>query len=75
MMSNKTILYIKFVNNDLKYFMVDNFAHNNFQEILLYNIVVNQIFFKIKLRKTQQNLLEILKLNRIIYILTKRSII
>lgn len=75
MMSNKTILYIKFVNNDLKYFMVDSSAHNNFQEILLYNIVVNQIFLKIKLRKTQQNLLEILKLNRIIYILTKRSII
>ena len=75
MMSNKTILYIKFVNNDLKYFMVDSSAYNNFQEILLYNIVVNQIFLKIKLRKTQQNLLEILKLNRIIYILTKRSII
>lgn len=46
MMSNKTILYIKFVNNDLKYFMVDSSAHNNFQEILLYNIVVNQNFFK-----------------------------
>ena len=46
MMSNKAILYIKFVNNDLKYFMVDSSAYNNFQEILLYNIVVNQNFFK-----------------------------